>query len=223
MDFTKVVETVYSTTPPNDTGLRNFVVKMTLEDLDVLIDSVDDFREMMARVGEFGRDVALVMCETSKSRYGCSKCGAAICMKIPAQSRVFCPHCQHSRTTTRWELLRKRSPAHLSNYISPCCKGLVEMELRWYEYERSTTYCPLWHWRVDRVLENDHGERQWKERFRKLRTGTTSRGFPSYRLIALRQISTYLEGGFHLNFLFERLGKVLPAKLAGAPVYHCDS
>lgn len=72
-DFAHVISEIYTSTPPEDRGLRDIVVEVTHPHIDVLLKK-DDFRRVLEETPFFTADVTQVLIQTKLDvkRYKCT-------------------------------------------------------------------------------------------------------------------------------------------------------
>jgi hypothetical protein len=104
-DFPIAIELVYTTTPPEDRGLRDLVVEISNANLEKLIIR-DGFCQALRTTTDFAADLVPFTCGKIKISggvrcYRCPYCGQNFQFDDPKGERRFCPRC--SRGHSGWD------------------------------------------------------------------------------------------------------------------------
>lgn len=104
--FAAIIAEVYSSTPENDRGLRDPVVKRVMDDFGTFI-ARPSFLTMMGTNGCFGRDLVTVLNSFRSGilgRFSCPVCYRRFerVMKLEAIQDEYCPHCSHGNSAGGW-------------------------------------------------------------------------------------------------------------------------
>jgi hypothetical protein len=102
-DFPIAIELVYTTTPPEDRGLRDLVIETSNANLENLI-SRDGFCQALRTTTDFAADLVPFTCsKTSRKipRYKCPSCYHSFRLDDPKRQNRYCPMCSWS--CSRWD------------------------------------------------------------------------------------------------------------------------
>ncbi|KAG5660087.1 hypothetical protein KAF25_003609 [Fusarium avenaceum] len=94
-DFSIAIELVYTTTPPEDRGLRDLIVETSNANLEKLI-SRDGFCEALRTTTDFAADLVPFTCGKGSGQihcYRCPSCGRNFQFDDPKRHTRYCPRC----------------------------------------------------------------------------------------------------------------------------------
>lgn len=94
-DFSIAIELVYTTTPPEDRGLRDLVVETSNANLEKLI-SRDGFCQALRTTTDFAADLVPLTCGKISGEircYRCPDCGQNFKFEDPKRQHRYCPRC----------------------------------------------------------------------------------------------------------------------------------
>lgn len=101
-EFPSVISVVYETTPQQDRGLRDVVVKTSHSNIKQLLEG-ENFKSILREAPDFAADLIPLLCDKSSAlgksaavaRYICFNCGATFSIDIAGVIRrlVTCPEC----------------------------------------------------------------------------------------------------------------------------------
>lgn len=104
--FPTTIDFVYTSTPPNDRGLRDIVVKLSRDHLKSLLYR-PGFESMMEDNGDFGKDLVKAIAyrvdiEPGAATYKCGACGKLTAAWLNPNQSIACPSCGAYYTYASW-------------------------------------------------------------------------------------------------------------------------
>lgn len=102
-DFSIAIELVYTTTPPEDRGLRDLVVETSNANLERLI-SRDGFCQALRTTTDFAADLVPFTCGRGSGQIHCYRCPSCVRnfkFDDPKRQTRYCPRCGWE--FSRWE------------------------------------------------------------------------------------------------------------------------
>lgn len=107
--FPVTIGFVYTSTPPDDRGLRDIVVKLSRDHLKPLLDR-PEFESMMEDNGDFGKDLVKAIAhrlEPGAATYKCGACGKFMTAWLNPSRNFVCPSCCTSYSYASWSIWKQ--------------------------------------------------------------------------------------------------------------------
>lgn len=104
--FPTTIGFVYASTPPDDRGLRDITVKLSMDHLKSLLDC-PEFESMMEDNGDFGKDLVKAIAyrveiEPGAATYKCGACGKFMTAWLNPHRIATCPSCGACYAYASW-------------------------------------------------------------------------------------------------------------------------
>ncbi|KAM0354802.1 hypothetical protein ACHAPU_000626 [Fusarium lateritium] len=106
-DFPSTIETVYTTTPPEDRGLRDLLLEIAVANLEELT-TRDGFCQALRTTMDFAADLVPFKCNKPVEKmnsYRCAWCGQIFKLEDPGFQKRHCPGC--SRSCSDWSAYKQ--------------------------------------------------------------------------------------------------------------------